>query len=347
MRREKRKRGAFLTRAAAVTLSAVVVLGGQAIVSPAAYAQDPVDWTPGHGGQPPRPQSPATPQHPGGGGGGSQMQMPPMAGMPEQPALVDLSEEAPETEDAPIPGAINLKDQESFEVDGLLGDLCAFGPGKRVQGAFNNETGEFLPKRDYVRRNGEFAPRGPWETVRGQCHFPVLGAWDHPGFTRRITAVHQNRGTGDDYYELTVAYATAFDVSTSTGFSISKTVADDIFSTTKTKSRDHSWSWGAAHDVSRLRAMLIEPCTEVWLDATPIRRTVRVQPVFELFDHRFERMQQRMSADNWRLANPAGPRFFFSPGFHIDGTADRLLHDTTPDLIIAKRQRDLDDKLCA
>ncbi|MFI6578980.1 hypothetical protein ACIBFB_24600 [Nocardiopsis sp. NPDC050513] len=321
-------------------MSAVVALGGQVSMGPAAYAQDP-EWTPGHGGQPPRPVSGATPEHPA-----HQTNMPPMAGMPEHPALVDVGDAPPKQEGAPFPGAIDFGAQEPFDAAGLMGDLCQRGPGRPIQGAFNNLTGDFLTRPAFVREHGNFAPQGPWEILRGQCHFPVLGGWDHPGVTRRITAVHQNLGTGDDYYELTITWATAFDSSTSTGFSFSKTVTDELFSTTKSRSRDHSWAWGVGHEINRLRAMLIEPCTEVWLDATPIERTFRVQPVFEVFDHRFERNEERMSEDNWRVAGPGHP-FIFAPGFHIDGTADRLLWDSTPDLIISKRQRNLDDKLCA
>ncbi|WP_157982434.1 hypothetical protein [Nocardiopsis sp. FIRDI 009] len=335
MRREQRKRGVFLTRAVAVTVSAVVVLGGQAVTAPTAYAQDPMDGVPGMPDMPGRPQMP------------SGEEMPALAGFPDHPVMVDIADEEPKADGPPIPGAIDLKDQESFEVDNLLGDLCAKGPNKRVQGAFNNETGEFLPKRKYMRQVGDFKPHGPWETVRGQCHFPVLGGWDHHGHSRRITATHRNLGTGPDYFELTIAFGTSFSASTSTGHSISKTVADDIFSTTKSHSHDHSWSWGVARDVSRLRGLDIPACSEVWLVATPYKRTVRVQPVFELFDHRFEPTGQRMSPDNWRMADEGERRMFFSPGFHIDGTADRLLHDGTPDLVVEKRERELDSKLCA
>ncbi|OLT27196.1 hypothetical protein BJF83_18555 [Nocardiopsis sp. CNR-923] len=331
---------------AALTLSAVVALGGQVFMGPAAHAQDP-EWTPGHGGQPPRPVSGATPQHPA-----HQTNMPPLAGMPEHPAMVNIGEAPPKQEDVPFPGAIDFGAEEPFDSAALMGELCQRGPGKPIQGAFNNETGDFLTRPAFVREHGNFAPQGPWEVLRGQCHFPVLGGWDEPGAARRITGVQQNLGTGDDYYELTVTWFTGFDATTSTGFSFSKTVTDEIFSTTKSRDTNFTWAWGRAFEVSRLRAMLIEPCTEVWLDATPIERTFRVQPVFEIFDHGFdveevdEAEEERRAEDGWRLAGPGNP-FIFAPGFHIDGTADRLLFDSTPDLIISKRQRNLDDKLCA
>ncbi|WP_028647320.1 hypothetical protein [Nocardiopsis sp. CNT312] len=333
MRRQQRNRGAFLTRAAAVTVSAALMWSGQVALPPAASAD----------ARPPAPERPGMPSRPGVPGGA---EMPGLAGFPEHPVSVDVGDAAPGTEGAPLPGAINLEDHEGFDTGGLMGGLCAKGPNKRVEGAFNNETGAFLPKGAYVDRKGHFRPDGPWETVRGRCHFPVLGAWDHPGVERRITAKHRNLGTGDDYYEFTIAYGTAFEASTSTGRSVSKTVADDIFSTTKTTSHDHSWAWGFAQDVSRLRAMIISPCTEVWLSATPIKRTVRVHPVFEVFDHGFHRTAERTAGDDWRVADD-GSRLLFAPGFHIDGTADRLLLDGTPDLLIQKHQINLDDDLCA
>jgi hypothetical protein len=192
---------------------------------------------------------------------------------------------------------------------------------------------------------------GDWETFHGVCTYPQSSTWSITGKEERISDWIANKGTTQDSETFVRRYESKTFAKKSVGAEIGFSFAKWIFGGSVGGSFSYEWGWENASAFERRSEKTIPPCSAIALTWKPYQRVVRVNPVFHVWEYRWDKGHgDKATVNTWRGRGPGWERIY-SYGYYIDGTSDKLLKgaDGTykPDGEEAKIQRALDPRECA
>ncbi|MGW1748336.1 hypothetical protein ACWCRD_22545 [Streptomyces sp. NPDC002092] len=255
------------------------------------------------------------------------------------------------TASANPPSGINIRGKEPFNTDTLLSKMCGDMSGADKSFVFNINTGEIVPsstaygKSPYYhlaagdsRYLNSTAPRGShwaltngWEAVTGNCEFPKSSTWTWYDKERQISNDSvTNCGSGGAGLSVNESYATTRGASVSIGVNtkLSLKLLDQLSSEIGF-SASYSWSWSKTHTLGRTVTVNPPHGRKGYINARPLKRTVRVNPVFHVQNYNWSDGQSEVGTvvHSWR---GRGYDRIWSYGYWVDTYADVVNSDGTP-----------------
>ncbi|WP_329445784.1 hypothetical protein [Streptomyces canus] len=253
--------------------------------------------------------------------------------------------------DANPPSGVNIRGKEPFNTDTLMSKLCGDMSGADKSFVFNINTGQIVDsdkaygKAPYYHiaagasrsvhsdlPYGEhWALTNGWEVVVGNCEFPQSSTWTWYDKERRISNDSvTNCGHGGGGLSVNESYATTRGASVSIGVNtkLSYKLTDQL-SAEIGFSASYSWSWSKTHTLGR--TVTVNPLygRQGYIDARPLKRTVRINPVFHVQYYNWSDGQSEVGTvvHSWR---GRGYSRIWSYGYYVDTYADVLNGDGTP-----------------
>ncbi|MFK4099293.1 hypothetical protein ACI2L1_04255 [Streptomyces sp. NPDC019531] len=247
--------------------------------------------------------------------------------------------------------SVNIRGQESFNTDVFMDKLCGDMSTRDKAFLFNIHTGEVVNsagnygKAPYyrlvsgsTRQAYSPAPRGyhyalspGWEGFGGSCEYPQTSSWTWEDYERRISNDSiTNCASGSATLAVNESYATTRGTTITVGGNTKGSVkALDIFTGEIGASFGYSWSISKTHTLGRQASGTVAHGRKGHMDARPIKRTVRVAPVFHVEQYNWSDGQSEIGtvSHTWR---GRGYDRIRSYGYYVDGKADVLNRDGTP-----------------
>jgi hypothetical protein len=243
-----------------------------------------------------------------------------------------------------ICGDMNTEDQ-SFYFNIYSGDIVDPVDTLNTPGGYPKEPYYSLVRGksrfgSYIIPYGfHYALNPGWEYFHGYCEFPESSSWVWFDSERRIssdTIVNCTAGsanlTVNEMYSTTQTYSKTVNghLKLNFGWKVFKGDIGGGFS--------YSWAFSNTHALSRATGITVAPGREGWMDARPLKRTVRVNPAFEVDQYMWGDGQ---SEDGWTVKSWRGRGYsrISSYGFYLDGTADVINYDGMPAMKFIARDK--------
>jgi hypothetical protein len=271
------------------------------------------------------------------------------------------------TANANPPSGVNIRGQEEFDTDTFMDRICGDMSTEDKGFFYNTHTGEIRDPDGYEEPifslvpgemkafNPSIAPRGyhyalnpPWEFFMGNCEYPQSDTWTWHDKERPITedTLH-NCSSENASYSLRESYATSKTFTKTVGGRVSfDLLAEKLFApgvgAITGVGADFSFSWAVSktHSLDRIVNITVPPGKVGWISARPLKRTVRVNPVFHVTYYEWGDGQSEFGfgtkVHNWR---GRGYDRIWSYGFYVDGTADVVHTDGLPAMEFVPRDK--------
>jgi hypothetical protein len=274
--------------------------------------------------------------------------------------------------DATPPSGVNIVGQEEFDTNAFMDRIC----GDMRKGGENDDnelkaffynihTGEVREPDEYEEpvftlvpgeskqihtgrwpRGYHYALSPGWEHFRGNCEFPQSDTWTSYDKEQPITKdTEKNCTSRDASYSLRESYATSSTFTKTVGGSVRADFAlvKEIFTVGASGEFSFSWAVTKTHSLDRIVTINVAPGKIGRINAEPLKRTVRVHPVFHINDYEYGDGQVEFGfgtrSRDWR---GRGYDRIWSDGFHVEGTADELNTDGSPAMQFVTREEDAD-----
>lgn len=266
---------------------------------------------------------------------------------------------APQASADPTSG-VNIGGEEQFDTDVFMDSLCGDISTEDKSFVFNIHSGEIVNpsdaygKQPYYNLAGGQARstfyRGPigfhyalnpgWEFFKGNCEFPESSSWTWYDSERRTsddTVTNCSSGTATLAVNESYSTTRTFTKTVGVNMKVAAKVAD-IFSAEIGGSFSYSWAISHTHTLGRTVAISVPPGRQGWISARPLKRTVRVNPVFHVTFYTWSDGQAEFGPTvyNWR---GRGYDHIWSHGFYADGSADVVNADGTPAMDFVTRDK--------
>ncbi|WP_405728571.1 hypothetical protein OG607_26810 [Streptomyces sp. NBC_01537] len=255
---------------------------------------------------------------------------------------------------------VNIRGKEPFNTDTFMSKMCGDMSGADKSFVFNINTGQIVNTKTaygkapyYHLAAGESryptstAPHGShwaltngWEMVSGNCEFPQSSTWTWYDKERRISNDSvTNCGGGGGGLSVNESYATTRGASVSIGVNtkLSYKLTDQL-SAEIGFSASYSWSWSKTHTLGRTVTVNPPRGRQGYIDARPLKRTVRINPVFHV---QFYTWSDGQSEDGTTVHSWRGRGYdrIWSYGYYVDTYADVLNTDGTPAMDFVLRDK--------
>ncbi|SEQ97424.1 hypothetical protein SAMN04487983_10104 [Streptomyces sp. yr375] len=244
-------------------------------------------------------------------------------------------------------GAVNIRGQESWNTDEMMSRVCGTRGDTRYQDWYVNVTTGELRDHSSWRKgpvwhkdHRKWTLQPGWERFEGHCEYPVASSWTYRDAWRPISETRTNCTDSGYSLELSREYSTSKSYSHTVGGST--TVEADINSWFGVSAEaSYSYSWAIENSVSVANNDVIEIGAQktAWIEASPMKRVVRVNPVFKVDSYTWNPTGKRgdvVDVTTWR---DRGYDRIYSYGNYIDGTADELKSDGKPMMTFRKKDR--------
>jgi hypothetical protein len=180
-------------------------------------------------------------------------------------------------------------------------------------------------------RGSHWALTNGWEMVVGNCGFPQSSNWTWTDKERRISNDSvTNCGHGGGGLTVNESYATTRGASVSIGantklsYQLTEQLSAEIGF-----SASYSWSWSKTHTLGRSVTVIPPYGRNGYVNARPLKRTVRVNPVFHVQQYIWSECQSEVGTGvhSWR---GRGYDRIWSYGYHVDTYTDIVTSDGSP-----------------
>ncbi|WP_416970785.1 hypothetical protein [Streptomyces sp. 4F14] len=244
-------------------------------------------------------------------------------------------------------GAVNIRGQESWDTDAMMSRVCGTGGDTGYQDWYvNTGTGELRDSSSWREEpvwhkdDGKWTLQPGWERFEGHCEYPVASSWTYRDSWRPISETRTNCTDSGYSLELARDYSTTTSYSHTVGGSTSAEASiGSWFGASVEASYSYSWAVERSVGVSDNDVIEIGPQKTAWIEASPTKRVVRVNPVFKVESYTWNSTGKRedvVVVDSWR---GRGYDRVYSYGNYIDGIADELKKDGTPQMTFRKKDR--------
>lgn len=266
---------------------------------------------------------------------------------------------APQASADPTSG-VNIDGKEQFDTNVFMNSVCGDISTEDKSFVFNVHSGEIVSPSDAYGKKPYYnlVPgqsrsahyRGPigfhyalnpgWEFFKGNCEFPESSSWTWYDRERRTSDdTVTNCGSGTATLNVHESYSTTRTYTKTVGVNV-KVAAKvaDIFSGEIGGSFGYSWAISKTHTLGRTVAISVPPGRQGWINARPLKRTVRVNPVFHVTFYTWSDGQAESGPTvyDWR---GRGYDRIWSSGFYADGSADVVNADGTPAMDFVTRDK--------
>lgn len=244
-------------------------------------------------------------------------------------------------------GAVNIRGQESWNTDRMMARVCGADGKTGYQDWYVDvATGELRDSSSWRKApvwhkdDGKWTLRPGWERFEGRCEYPVASSWTYRAAWRPISETRTNCTDSGYSLELARAYATSTSYSHTVGGSSSTEASIGGWFGTSVET-SYSYSWAVENSVSVTDNDVIEigPRKTGWIEASPTKRVVRVNPVFHVESYTWNltgRREDTVDVTSWR---GRGYDRVYSYGNYIEGVADELKKDGAPLMTFRKKDR--------
>ncbi|KUO14860.1 hypothetical protein [Streptomyces dysideae] len=244
-------------------------------------------------------------------------------------------------------GAVNIRGQESWDTDRMMSRVCGTDGDTGYQDWYVNiATGELRDHASWRKApvwhkdDGKWTLQPGWERFEGRCEYPVAASWTYRDDWRRISETRTN--CTDSGYQLMLArdYSTSTSYTHTVGGSTSATASIGSWFGVSAEA-NYSYSWAIADSVGVSHTDLIDigPRKTAWIEASPTKRVVRVNPVFKVESYTWNPTGKRADVVDVNTWRGRGYDRIYSYGNYIDGVADELKKDGTPKMTFRKKDR--------
>ncbi|THJ64599.1 hypothetical protein [Candidatus Frankia alpina] len=257
-----------------------------------------------------------------------------------------------------LPG-VNIRGQEWFNTDVFMDRICS-DMGTEDRGfLFNIHSGEVVnpedayPKEPYYhlapgesRTANYFGPSGyhyalnpGWELFEGHCEFPETSSWVWFDSERRISEdTITNCTAGSSTLTINESYSTTRTYTKTVSGNVKIGIKGEVFNGDIGGGFSYSWAISDTHQLGLAVGITVGPGRQGWMDARPLKRIVRVNPVFEVDYYNWSDGQNEFgwTAHSWRSRSY---NRISSWGFYLDGIADVLNSDGTPSMDFVARDK--------
>ncbi len=244
-------------------------------------------------------------------------------------------------------GAVNIRGEEPWNTDEMMARVCGTDGDTGYQDRYINVTTGELRDHSAWREepvwhkdDGKWTLQPGWERFEGRCEYPVASSWTYRAAWRPISETRTNCTDSGYGLELAREYATASSYSHTVGGSTSAEASiGSWFGASVEASYSYSWAIENSVAVTNNDVIDIGPEKTAWIEASPTKRVVRVNPVFNLESYTWNATGKRedtVDVTSWR---GRGYDRIYSYGNYIDGIADELKNDGTPLMTFRKKDR--------
>jgi hypothetical protein len=255
---------------------------------------------------------------------------------------------------------VNIRGKEPFNADTFMDKLCGDLSTGGKSFVFNIHTGQAVTSKEAYGKKPYYqlvpgrsrsltspAPRGShyalapgWEVVVGHCEFPQSSTWTWYDKERRISNDSVTDCTGGTAtLAVNESYATSRTVTKSVGVNtkVSGKVGDQ-FTAEVGASFSYSWSISKTYTLGRQASVSVPRGRQGWINARPLKRTVRMNPIFHVDYYVWSDGQSEVGTvvHSWR---GRGYRDIWSYGYYVDAAADVLNRDGTPAMDFVARDK--------
>jgi hypothetical protein len=264
------------------------------------------------------------------------------------------------TANANPPSGVDIRGQEEFDTDTFMDRICG-DMSTGDEGFFCNiHTGEvrdpdryeepvftLVPGESKQFNSGRW-PRGyhyalspSWEYFRDNCEYPVSDDWTWHDEERPITGDTVRNCTSEDQsYDRRESYASSSTFTKTVGSRASFDLTiKEIFTAGVGGDFSFSWAVSKTHSLDRFVGVNAAPGKISWIAARPLKRMVRIHPVFHVTTYEWGDGQSEFGfgpkVHDWR---GRGYDRIWSYGFYVDGTADGVHTDGLPAMEFIPRE---------
>ncbi|MEU3889574.1 hypothetical protein [Streptomyces sp. NPDC029041] len=254
----------------------------------------------------------------------------------------------------------NIRGKESFNTDTFMDKLCGDISTRDKAFVFNVHTGEVVDsaaayeKKPYYQlvagdshKAYTTAPYGThwalspgWEVFGGTCEYPQSSTWTWYDKERKISNdTVTNCGSGTASLSVNESYATTSTTTKTVGVNAKASAkVRDIYTGEVGASFNYSWAFSKTHTLGRQATISVPPGRQGYISARPLKRTVRVNPVFHVGSYTWSdgQSEKGTTVHNWR---GRGYDRIWSYGFFTDGIADVTNSDGTPAMDYVTRDK--------
>ena len=258
------------------------------------------------------------------------------------------------------PDRTNIRGQESFNTDAFMDTICDDMSTGDKGFVFNIKTGEVVDsdsayeKEPYYHLvpggsdkastsapyNFHWALTPDWELFAGNCEFPEASSWTWYDSERKISDdTVTNCGSGTATLGVNESYATTRTYTKTIGANTKVSAKlGAIFTGEIGGGFSYSWAISNTHTLGRQVNVSVPPGRQGYINARPLKRTVRVNPVFHVVNYIWSDGQSETGTlvHNWR---GRGYDRITSHGYYLDGKADVLNSDGTPAMDFVTRDK--------
>ncbi|MFF0011362.1 hypothetical protein [Streptomyces sp. NPDC005374] len=174
----------------------------------------------------------------------------------------------------------------------------------------------------------------------GNCEYPQSSSWTWYDSERKVsndTVTNCGSGTAslavNESYATTRAYTMTIGANTKTSAKVSQVFTSEIGG-----HFGYSWAISTTHTLGRQVTITVPRGRQGYINARPLKRTVRVNPVFHVVNYIWSdgKSESGTTVHNWR---GRGYDRIWSYGYYVDGKADVLNNDGTPAMDYVTRDK--------
>jgi hypothetical protein len=242
-------------------------------------------------------------------------------------------------------GAVDIRGQESWNTDEMMARVCGIEGDTDYQDWYVNiNTGELRDHSSWRKGpvwhkdGGKWTLQPGWERFEGHCEYPVASSWNYRDAWRPISETRTNCTDSGYTLELTREYSTSKSYSHTVGGSTSAEASIGSWFGVSAEA-NYSYSWAIENSVGVANNDVIEigPQKTAWIEASPTKRVVRVNPVFKVESYTWNPTGKRKDVVDVNTWRGRGYNKIYSYGNYIDGVADELKADGTPMMTFRKK----------